>query len=65
MLITPIVEALELTNLVSIAYQTAVSASNRTESRGAHSKRIIQKETIKIGINIASHLMMADIVVEK
>ena len=32
------IEALELTNLISIAYQTAISASTRTESRGAHSR---------------------------
>ena len=32
------IEALELTNLISIAYQTAVSAATRTESRGAHSR---------------------------
>ncbi|MDG2349032.1 MAG: succinate dehydrogenase flavoprotein subunit [Gammaproteobacteria bacterium] len=32
------IEALELTNLISIAYQTAISAATRTESRGAHSR---------------------------
>lgn len=32
------IEALELTNLITIAYQTAVAASKRTESRGAHSR---------------------------
>ncbi len=32
------IEALELQNLVSIAYHTAIAAKNRTESRGAHSR---------------------------
>ncbi|MAH61370.1 MAG: succinate dehydrogenase flavoprotein subunit, partial [Legionellales bacterium] len=32
------IEALELQNLIGIAYHTAICAKNRTESRGAHSR---------------------------
>lgn len=32
------VEALELDNLMEVAYATAISARQRTESRGAHSR---------------------------
>jgi len=35
---TELVEALELENLLDIAYLTAVAAENRTETRGAHSR---------------------------
>ncbi len=35
---TDLLEVLELENLLDIAYMTAVSAANRTESRGAHSR---------------------------
>ena len=35
---TDLLDILELANLLDIAYVTAVSAQNRTETRGAHSR---------------------------
>lgn len=35
---TALIEALELDNLLEVAYATAASANNRTETRGAHSR---------------------------
>ncbi len=53
------VEMLELDNLMEIAKATATLASQRKESRGAHSRYDYPIVMIKIGINIQLIMLMA------